>query len=391
MPWKIAQFSCDNTAWRSPGFDRIRAQAPRVLINQGDTPYCNAAYNLYGIDSAAFTASTTQADAEAKYLQWLSKPEVAALLALRSSGMRAIWQPDDHEWADNDWDHTDAELGASFTSQALINQHWARCCAAQDVTMAANWDNPLPNAADNTQRPSGALQESQNPATTAYRITYFVEDYDIDGTLLRQQIGPTAPAATGARVRIIYLDCISYRSPTIEAESASKVMLGTQQMAWLQAALEAAVSAGVAHVLISSTKKVYGSSADNTDMWWFYQTERTAMLTMIDATGAKPIWLSGDRHRLQVAEQRKSAGALCDLIDICACPIGVTVVALNPASEGLLWHSPRQGYALHTVDASGLRSEVRDAETDSVLWACTFVPGSNVPVYDAGPAAFRLA
>jgi hypothetical protein len=386
MAWKIAVASCDYTAARTPGWDRLREQAPRVFLSQGDTPYGNEAWNLYGTNSPAFTATTTQADAEAKYLQWLAKPSVAALMALRGAGMDAYWQPDDHEWADDDWDHTDGELGASFTSQALINQHWARCCAAQDVVLAANWDNPAPNAAGNTQRPSGALQEAQDPPATAYRITYFVADYDAAGTLLRRQIGPTAPAATGAHVRIICIDNISYRGPAAATDDSSKVMLGAQQRAWLQSALEQA--AGVPHVIISSTKKLLGSSADNSDIWWYYQHERALLLGIIDASGVKPIWVSGDRHHLQIMEWRKAAGDAADIIDICACPIGVRMVSISATTEGLIWQAPGQGFLMLTVGAT-LRAEMCEANTGSVLWRAEFAAGSNVPIY-SGPVAARL-
>lgn len=392
MAWKIALFSCDSTVWRTPGLDRIRQHAPRLLWNQGDAGYGDSGYNLYGTNSPAFSAATTQAEALAKYLQWLAKPEVAALIALRAGGMRHIFKFDDHEQAGDDWDHDylNSRLGVSFTSQALVNAHWANCRAAQDTWMASYADNPQPNSADNTQRPSGALQQGENPATSAYRITYFVEDYDVNGVLLRQQIGPNAPAATGAYVRVIYLDCISYRSPVSATDNASKVMLGPQQMAWLQAGLQAAVAASVPYVFINSTKKVFGSSGDNSDMWWAYQTERASMLTMIGGTKAKPIWVSGDRHHLQTSRVTVAGGWPCDLTDICACPVGVLSVTINPAGEGLLWSSPRQGYGLLTVSEGNLLAEVRESNTGTVLWSASFAPGSNEPLY-VEPNAYRAA
>lgn len=394
MAWKIAQFSCDNTAWRTPGLDRIRLHAPRLLWNQGDTPYTDAGYNLYGTNSPALTASSTQADADAKYRQYLAKPEMAALVALRALGMRHIWQPDDHEQPGDDWDHDylNSRLGVTFTSQALVNATWALCRAAQDAVKLAFTECPVPNYAGNTQRPSGALQQAQDPPTANYGITYFIEDYDVDGKLLRQQIGPTAPAATGAYVRVIYPDCISYRSPVSAVDNSSKVMLGPQQMTWMRDGLQAAVAAAVPYVFISSTKKVFGSAGDNSDMWFAYQTERAGMLSMIGATGAKPIWASGDRHHLQTSRVTVAGGWPCDLTDICACPIGVLAVPISPAGEGLLWSSPRQGYALYTVEAGSVVAEMREANTGSVLWAARFAPGSNDPIYtDPLTAAYRIA
>lgn len=378
MTWSIAWASCDNMGSATPGWLNILAHAPRVFISQGDTPYCNGASSgLYGVPSSpAFTASTTQADALVKYQQFWSKPSAAALLANRSAGMLAYYQPDDHEWADDNWDHTNAGLGGSFTTQALINTHWQLCNAALTQFLAASWDNPTPNAAGNTDRPSGALAEAQNPPTTAYPIKYFSLDLDAVGAVTA---GPSL-------VRIIFLDCISYRSPAAATDNSSKRMLGAQQEAWLEARLLEA--RGVPYVVISSTKKLFRGTGDNGDTFGDYTTERNRVLSMIGSTGTKPIWLSGDRHTLHVMESRVASGGLCDLVDICACPIGVSVNGVTGCPE-MIWKSDRVGYGLLTVGQTSLRAEIREANSGSVLWRADFAPGSNVPIFDE-PMAYRI-
>ena len=370
--WKLAYASCDTTATRTPGWELIAAHSPRVLIAQGDTPYVNgASNNQYGyVTMPAFTATTTQAEALDKYRQFWAKPTAAALLARRGSGMLAYYQPDDHEWADDNWDHSNGALGASFTTQALINTHWKRCNDAQAQFFAETWDNPVPDAAGNTDRPSNATAESQNPPTTDYPIKYFVRDFDQLGNVVA---GPS-------HVRVIFLDCISYRSPTAATDNASKRMLGAQQEAWLEDVLTEAAT--VPYVLISSTKKLFRATSgdDNGDTFGTYTTERDRVLSMIATTGAKPIWLSGDRHTPHVMESRIASGGLCDLIDVCACPIGVPINGLGQTFPGLSWKAHRVCFGLVTVDDT-LTVEIRDALSGSVLWGAQFAPRSNVPIY----------
>lgn len=391
---RIVWASCDDTNAATPGWHRVREHQPHLFISQGDTPYTNAATNnLYGFGTMpAFTASTTEAQALDKLRQLWKKPTADALLLdLAARGAQAIYQPDDHEWADDNWDHTNAALGGSFTTQALVNTHWDRVNKALTTFMGERWNNPAPDAALNTQRPSGALGSGENPSASLYPIRYFVQDYDLLGSLIRTAVGPTVPADAGAAVRVVFLDCISYRSPNAATDNSSKVLLGAQQEAWLLAVL--AASAAIPHVLISSTKKLWrgsGGVSDNSDTFGNFTTERQRILSAIQAMGVRPIWLSGDRHTLTVCETRVATGSVCDMIDITACPIGVEVNGVGPTYPELIWKTSVQGYGLVAVDQAGLTAELREANTGSVLWTARFAPYSNAPIYTNSVTAIRL-
>ena len=370
MSWRLAWASCELNADSTPGWTRIKEHAPKVFISQGDTPYCNG----------PFTASTTQADALAFYQTYWNKRRLAELMALRSSGMLAYWQRDDHEWTGDNWDHTITRANqgnASFTTQAQVNTHWQRCADAQEQLLAERFDHPAWDRAGNTERPSQALTEGQNPPTTNYPITYFVRDFDASGNL------------GGTHCRVIFLDGISYKSSTTDADGAAKHWLGLQQEAWLQSVLAGA--SGFAHVIIASTKKLWRSNGtDNSDTAGEYPTARNRVLGIIDASGVKPIWISGDKHVLHVCESRKAAGGFADIIDICACPIGAGLtndLGLDFPQE--IWRDTlRNGYGLLTF-GQRLRAEIRHAVSGSVLWAAEFEAGSNTPIY-AEPSAVRL-
>lgn len=381
MVWKLAWASCDETSGRSIGWRRIYEQNPRVFVSQGDTPYCTGTTpGLFGFGSQpGFDATTTQESALLRYQQYWAKPTLAELMTRRATGMLAYWQPDDHEWANDNWDHTAEELGPTFSTQALINNHWNVARAAQDQLMAAEFDNPAP-AAGNTDRPSGALQDGEDPPAINYPIRYFVRDISSNGNV---SSGPT-------HTRIIFLDCISYRSPVTAADDASKRLLGAQQEAWFQEKLAEAVAAGVAFIFVSSTKKLWMSATqDNSDTLGAYATERDRLLAMIDATGARPIWLSGDRHTLHVMESRKAAGGVADMIDICACPIGVEVNGVGPLAQKI-WSSPMRGYGLVTVEETAATVQIRHHASDSVLWQASFAPSSNLPMYPAAAKVVRF-
>lgn len=382
---RIAWASCDDFAAQGVGWLRIAESAPDVFISQGDTPYCNGGNNgLWGLTtSPAFSVSTTQADALAKYQQFWAKPGAATLLGRRASaGMLAYYQPDDHEWGGDNWDHTitqaNAQTGIGAATQAQVNSHWKACNDALTQFLALSWDNPTPNAAGNTGRPSQSTADGQNPPTSDYPIKYFVRDFDAQGRLVS---GPD-------HTRIIFLDCISYRSPLSAADDDNKRMLGAQQEAWFAQVISAA--ARVPFVFVASTKKVFRSQgADNGDTFGQYTAERSRLLAAIDASGVKPIWLSGDRHCAHVTESRKSAGAAADLIDICACPIGVEVNGLGQTFGELAWKSHRRVFGLVDVMPDRAVVSVMDALTSSPLWSASFGPGSNYPVYDCTWAGRR--
>ena len=317
-----------------------------------------------------------------KYRQFWAKPAAAALLARRGShGMEAYYQPDDHEWGGDNWDHSVTQAndatGIGAANQAEVNLHWKRGNDAHIEFLAETWDNPTP-AAGNTERPSDALTGGENPPAADYPIKYFYVDKTVLG---------------GGLVRIIFVDCLSYRSPTAATDNASKVMLGSQQEAWLLARI--AECASYQHVIVSSTKLLYNTQTTfNGDTFGLYTTERQRMLAAIQATGVSVIWLSGDRHTMHVTDTRVSRGGVVDIIDICACPAGVLVngVGRTFASPGtrLEFVGGKQGFGVLTFSAGGLTAELRSAFSSSVFWSASFAAGSNAPIYAAAPAIRRL-
>ncbi len=365
---KIAWASCENLATPGYGWDRIAAHVPDVFIDQGDTPYTNGAATCYGYTSTgAADVSTTQAQYLEKYRQFAAKPSFARLLARRASGMLAYWQPDDHEWPNDNWDHTATTAATSHTTQAQVNSTWKKANDAQTEALALLWDNPVPDAAGNTQRPASATTESQNPPTTDYPIKYFVRDF-------------------GTSVRIIFLDCISYRGPRL----SDGEFLGTQQEAWLTATL--AASSGFDHVFVSSTKKLFQSSPpalDNDDTFGQYPTARNRVLGILRDSGIPVVWLSGDRHTPHVMDSRIANGQTADVLDVCACPIGVDINGVTEVPN-MVWVGNRQCYGLVTTDSSGATIELRNAVTGGVMYRCWVARRSNLPVY-ADVTATRLA
>lgn len=377
---KAAWFSCDTTPGMTPGFDRIVEHAPDLVVSQGDTPYvAGAAGTLYGYTTGGAVATSSEADMLAMYRQYWAKPAAQRLLALRNNGTAVVWLPDDHEWTGDNWDHTitqaNSPSGFGFTTQAEVNTHWHRANSAMATLLGESFDNPAYDAAGNTARPSAALTGGENPPTTNYPIKYFVRDY---GTLCR----------------VIFLDCLSYRSAVADTDNGSKRLLGAQQQAWLLARITEATAFN--HIVVMSTKKLYGTAGgnENGDTAEKYTTERNTWLAAIQDTGRPVIWCSGDRHNPHVISASVAAGAAADIVDLCACPIGVDLNGVGrtcqSAGAQVDWIGSRHCYGLLTADATGLTAEIRSAQSGSVMYAARFAPGSNTPLYAQPNAMQRL-
>lgn len=378
--FSLVWMSCDQMFEDVPGYARIAARRPSVVVHQGDLHYSDTpTSNLFGAGSQpAFSDATDATAAASKLAQALSKPQLQQVLSLRNSGTLLYYQPDDHEWADNDWDH-DLRPDAGLTTQALVNAHWDIVNQTIISALATHFDNPTPDAGGNTERPSGALRDGQNPATTKYPIKYFYRDFSFSGRL------------GGADIRVIVLDELSYRSPVAETDGVDKRMLGAQQEAWLESLLNA--SGAFSNVLVMSNKKLWRGfpGLENTDLYEYYATERDRILAMMHASPCRVIWLSGDRHTPQVSQASVADGDPGDIIDICACPIGVLINPGNAHNSHMHWMDRRRGYGLVTADGTHLRIAFRDAVTDSELWAARFAPRSNAPIYPSPPAVTRVA
>jgi hypothetical protein len=369
LAWASCDYSADTESWRNI----VNAQA-KVVIAQGDTPY-----------SGSSSTATTQADALAMYQTYWSKPSLVDLMAQRASnGMLMYWQPDDHEWGGDDWDHTlaKANTGSSAigaVTQAHVNSHFHNFNQAQLQQIAAAFDNPPADASGNTERPSGCTAEAQNPPTTNYPIKYFHRDFAFSGTL------------GGADIRVIFLDLISYTSPASGAGGPGKRKLGAQQEAWLMALLNA--SASFSHVIISATKPLLKPS--NSDGYGAFETEAARLLTGINTSGIKPIWITGDTHRPHVNHALVSMGAEADLLQVLACPLNSIFHELWSASArtGSKVVSLAKTYAYgfcQALPSQNLSVQIRDARSGSALWQAEFAPYSNTPIYPPDPQVTRL-
>lgn len=369
--FKIAWAGCDNMGFPSPGWEHIAAHRPRLLAVDGDTPYANGnSSGLWGLaTSPAFTATTTQAEALAKFQQFWNKPNLVALRALRTQGMLIDYIPDDHEWPDDNWDHSPDNLGGSFTTQALINQTWKRVNDALEQLLATHFDNPPYDRVGNTTRPSYCTTGGENPPTTDYPIKYFARKFDANGNI------------GGSHCWVLHLDNMSYKSRLAEADGVNKHALGLQQEEWLGDMLSDAVAARVTHTLINSPKKFFRGTSDNGDTLGEYPTARNRVMSLIKSVGSKPTVMSCDRHIPHVMNHRVSSGALCDLLDVCACPIGVDLNTVSSDVPGLIWQGSRLTYGVIEV---GERMQIRleDCITGSAIWKCEILPYDNAPNFD---------
>lgn len=385
MSAAIAWYSCAELDHPTTGLDKLIALAPRLILDQGDTPYIDGATdNRYGFGTlAGASASLSESDILSKYQQQWAHPAFARLQAYRAaSGAQLFKQWDDHELL-QDWDGSRSQaesVSASFSTQALTNAHFVKCSnALEAMRVGGYFDNPAP-ADGNTDRPSACTDEGQNPSAASYPIRYFSRDYSI------------AMEAGGSDVRVITLDCMSYRSPKAATDDASKRMLGAQQESWLLDMISDA--AGFSHVFINSTKKWFrAATSDNGDTFGNYTTERDRLAAAIQATGVKVKILSGDKHRPHVMQSSVANGHLADLVDMCACSLSEQQNELQGGVVGadLIW----KGYdfcfgAVHFDARAQAVVSIRSATTGSVMWQASFAPRSNTPIYADSATVTRL-
>lgn len=372
MAFRLIWLSCDILGAPFVAAPHVVDAAADWVIVQGDTPYMGQWGNRYGYNTVPVAASNTVQQMVDKHLQHWAKWGWKRLQdARRAGGPKILYQPDDHEWGGDNWDHTlakansgNAPIGA--TSQAQANQHWHVGVQAVMQMFETHYDNPSPGLAGNGDRPLGALADGNNPPAANYPVRYFIKDLDANG------------AEGGGHTRLVCVDTMSYRSPVGNADGPAKTMLGAVQAQWLIDAVVDAHQAGFRHILVLSPKKLFAAATnDNGDTWSAYANERDRILQAFATAGARPVWLSGDRHTPHVLESRSSSQ---QILDICACPVSTSLNGVG-ASPRIVWVGYCQVFGQVDVDDSGALLALRDAATGSPLWSCTVDAGSNMPRY----------
>lgn len=172
-------------------------------------------------------------------------------------------------------------------SEAYHNQFY------QQHSVFYVWDDHDfgPNDSDSTSA-------SKPAARAAYRET--VPHYPLaagDGNK------PIYQSFTVGRCRFIIADCVSERTPFTVADDNNKVVLGTEQMAWLKSQLLAASSdpdVGATFMVLTFPWTGTGSpaaGASGRSYWAAYPTQRAELATFIKDNDIQRVFiLSGDMH-----------------------------------------------------------------------------------------------
>ena len=92
------------------------------------------------------------------------------------------------------------------------------------------------------------------------------------------------------RIRLIWVDAMSYRSPVLDPDGPDKTVLGSEQKAWLLDAL-AGRQGGL---IIIASQTTVGHASDTG--WSQYPSERRAILQACRSSGAAVRWITGDYH-----------------------------------------------------------------------------------------------
>lgn len=243
--------------------------------------------------------------------------------ARRAKKLKIYAMPDDHDGCWNNNDHSltvfkgaynvaggtlSGMLDAAVT-QADVLAQWRLGQTALATIQAAYFDNVW-------GPPNGGIPAAMVGTATAadYATKYFSEDYDVQGNEL-------APGMGQLSHRVIVPDCISYKSPSSDADIAGKTMLGAIQLEWVKSLISDAFDVRRAnHVVMIWTKDLL--NRDNGDGGVGYQAEIYGLLQWIHDNGYAVIHGTGDRHIPHASVSRVSNGARFDAAVACACPTG---------------------------------------------------------------------
>lgn len=364
-PFRVAWLSCVQLNYVCPG-ERIMTRNPVAVFHLGDEPYpeANTTYHQT-IDGLNTDDSTENAYTWHRAIVLGDFPGYEPL----NHGAPNYRQPDDHEFAGNDdWDHSVANAVGipaaipAAPTQAEIDAHWAQINAARIVYHGGNPSGTYPTAV--AQKPGEA--DAATPASN-YPPLYF-----------KVTIGPAT---------FFHLDCISHRDAVADTDDASKSMLGTEQLAQLQAALAACTTT---FKVIVSGKMTYPhpQKNGNQDSWRAYTTERNALLAWIDANITGCLWIVGDQHYPHVASLTQAVDGI-DHVAVCACPAGVQMNDQIPTTgrDEICWTygvSDEKGdryWGELLVTDDYIQAEIYRARRGERVWCGRVAAGSNALSY----------
>ncbi len=358
--------------------DAIRRLGPAAVYLLGDLPgYFAKTFTMHGVAVPGVTYTSVAADFQAHVDSYMRMNEMRRLWALRASGMKAYWHPDDHGWGGDNWDHTinraqqNDPIGGSVggvPSASEVLTHWRAGTAGHAASVATYFDNPPFGAGGDGYIPTAA---QATPGVTAadFPVRYFHVDYAADGSV------------GGRVVRALFLDCISGKNSLTDTDNASKYMLSPQQEAWLLARVQEARAQNFAQIVVMSTKDLF--NLDNSDGWFRYSTQRDRILAAIHALNAPVVWMTGDRHTPHVGIATVAAGDAYDCL--CLCPTSAST-ALDPmtAYKQNVWQAGENGThvfgaAVFDTAANVAVYSVRDIYDGSVLFSAAVPFGARLP------------
>lgn len=384
-PWKITWTSCAYTD-QPNNLDGIIALAPKAHWMLGDHSYFAWGYSVFGKVTTDLQWNTAPSVWLDKFEQFIAQPGWQKLLAYRAStGMRLFWGPrgDDHGFGGSNWDHTLAAANASGTSIGAANlaqvlTHWENGCKGHALLEQKHTDNPV------TTEFNGDIPSAMVGTATAdkYPISYWYTDFVSGGgvKVSSRELPSQAFLRRDVVVRVITIDCTSYKSPIDDPDNAAKQFLGVKQTAWFLAVCDDARASGIEAIIVMSNKDT--NNVDNADSWYNYSTAREALLQLIHDRNYPVSWACGDRHYPHVGEASTERGDSFDSVAVCACPFATAQTSQLSHYNRNLWTTrqiDQRCYGVIEVDEDRrrLRYSIVDADTDAEMWSGVIPFGSR--------------
>lgn len=106
---------------------------------------------------------------------------------------------------------------------------------------------------------------------------------------------------TRGRIRFVYLDCLTFKSPLGTASSTSRTMLGSTQKSWFKGLL---ADTAFPVIVCIGDGQWGGPAEDGQDEWRGYAAERSELQSAFNASPATTIYLEGDTHSLAIGRSK---------------------------------------------------------------------------------------
>lgn len=385
---------------------------PKFIVLNGDLFYSNMGTARYMMGELwlpdVLARGTNVANARTlqrlidRYERWNGEngcPEYQAFwAAVRSQGIPIKGRGDDHDFLGDNWWHNLTSLSGTFPDSYVgdynndMKEPYGQKISLAGGKVPGDDGMKMTDVLDVWRiRQQGwrwwKAKYSANPPSPGYNGDIpsamvgiaNADDYDID--YFYEDYGPNGEPG-GRTVRVIYPDCLSYKSPGDAVESPAKTFLGPVQTQWLFDVMLDAKNKGFGTIDIQMTKDVFG--ADNRDGLGNYITWRTAFLQFIQTNNIAVSVSSGDKHLGHVSISRYDLGGVTDLTVHCASPCGSRHSPLDQHKE-LVWaanRADRHVYQVTTVDdVSGtITKAILDAYDDSELCVDVIPFGQRLPV-----------